>query len=320
MNIWKITSAVLAVLLVIYIFVNGTSITGFFVKDKNSQGAIDFINENLLTDGMKAELVDVSSESGVYNLKIDINGQEINSYVSKDGKLLFPSAIPLNTEIALPTDTGNTNTPTEVPKTAKPKVEVFIMSHCPYGTQIEKGIIPVVELLKNKIDFNIKFVNYAMHGEKEVKEELNQVCIQNEQNDKFLPYLKCFLKEGNSEACLKEVKVDTTKLTTCTKKVDKEFSVLSNLNDQSKWLSGKYPIFAVDDALNKKYGVQGSPTLIINGVDVSAGRNSATLLEAVCNAFSTEPSECSKELSSTNPSAGFGFDASATTGTSGSCS
>jgi len=32
----------------------------------------------------------------------------------------------------------------ELPKTAKPKVELFVMSHCPYGTQAEKAMIPVV--------------------------------------------------------------------------------------------------------------------------------------------------------------------------------
>lgn len=35
------------------------------------------------------------------------------------------------------------------------------MSHFPYGTQIEKGMIPVMETLGNKADIGIKFVNYA---------------------------------------------------------------------------------------------------------------------------------------------------------------
>jgi len=69
-----------------------------------------------------------------------------------------------------------------------PEVELFVMSHCPYGTQMEKGILPVVELLGDKIDFKIRFVYYAMHGEKEVNEEARQYCIQKEQKDKFISY------------------------------------------------------------------------------------------------------------------------------------
>ena len=88
----------------------------------------------------------------------------------------------------------------EVKKNDKPTVELFVMSHCPYGTQIEKGIIPAIEALGDKVDFNLKFCSYAMHGEQELREELNQYCIQKEQKDKLLPYLKCFLKEGKKGA------------------------------------------------------------------------------------------------------------------------
>ncbi|MEM2131153.1 MAG: GILT family protein, partial [Candidatus Woesearchaeota archaeon] len=72
-------------------------------------------------------------------------------------------------------------------KKDKPEVQLFVMSHCPFGTQMEKGILPVVELLGNKIDFKVRFVYYAMHGEVEVKEQLRQYCIQKEQQDKYLP-------------------------------------------------------------------------------------------------------------------------------------
>ncbi|MBU3941884.1 MAG: hypothetical protein KKF74_03150, partial [Nanoarchaeota archaeon] len=49
-----------------------------------------------------------------------------------------------------------------MPKKDKPEVELFVMSHCPYGTQIEKGMLPVARLLGDKIDFNIRFCSYAM--------------------------------------------------------------------------------------------------------------------------------------------------------------
>ena len=58
---------------------------------------------------------------------------------------------------------------------------------------------------------------------------------------------------------------------------------------------------------NKQYDVQGSPTLIINGLQVESSRDSASLLKTICGAFNTEPEVCNTaKLSSASPSAGFG--------------
>lgn len=198
---------------------------------------------------------------------------------------------------------------TEIPKADKPVVNLFVMSHCPYGTQIEKGIIPVYSLLGDKIDGSIDFVYYAMHGEIEINEELNQYCIQKEQNDKFLNYLTCFLAEGDGESCLDDVGINKSKLQACVEKTDKKYNVMSDFQDEATWLSGAYPLFNVQIDLNEKYGVAGSPTLIINGQEVSTGRDSASLLAAICAGFNELPEECSQPLSTTTPSAGFGFDA-----------
>lgn len=197
--------------------------------------------------------------------------------------------------------------PPQVEKSSKPKVEVFVMSHCPYGTQIEKGLIPVVTLLGDKIDFNVRFVYYAMHGEKEVKEELNQYCIQKEQRSKYLSYLVCFLGEGKGEDCLKQIGIDQKKLKTCVAAADKKFAVTANLKDKNSWLNGRYPLVNLDKDLNDKYDISGSPTLVINGTKVSVNRDSASLLAAVCAAFDNPPEECSRQLNSDNPSPGFGF-------------
>ena len=56
-----------------------------------AQKAIDYINENLLSEGITASLVSVVEESGLYKIHIKIGEEEYDSYVSKDGKLLFPS-------------------------------------------------------------------------------------------------------------------------------------------------------------------------------------------------------------------------------------
>jgi hypothetical protein len=192
-----------------------------------------------------------------------------------------------------------------VTKSDKPKVELFVMSYCPYGTQIEKGILPVVSALGKKIDFQIKFCDYSMHGEKELKENLTQYCIQKEENNKYADYLTCFLKSGDSTTCLSGAKIDTAKVNSCVSKTDGDYKVMSNFKNNVGF-QGDYPGFDVDKTDNTKYNVSGSPTLIINGAEVTSARDSASLLKTVCSAFNNQPSECQASLSSSTPSSGFG--------------
>jgi len=273
-----------------------------------------FINDNLMTPGSKATIDKIVEENGLYKMSINIgSGQIIDSYATKNGEIFFPNALNIKEIEAqqqgsnTTPDTSDATVPQDLPKTAKPVVELFVMSHCPYGTQIEKGIVPVIEALKGKADIQIKFCDYAMHGDKELKEELNQYCIQKEQSAKYVSYLKCFLDAGDSEACLTSSKIDKTKLNSCVAKTDKQFNVTAGTEKK-----GSYPVVNLFKDDNAKYNVGGSPTLVINGVEAQSNRDAASLLTTICSAFENQPSECTAKLDSSTPSAGFG------TGTTGS--
>ncbi|MBW2988272.1 hypothetical protein DRJ48_03200 [Candidatus Woesearchaeota archaeon] len=205
-------------------------------------------------------------------------------------------------------------------KRAVPEVELFVMSYCPFGTQTEKGILPVLSLLGDKIDFKLRFVSYAMHGAKEVNENLLQYCIQKEEPDKFLDYLECFLEAGNSTGCFVKANIDQTKIDACKASTDQEFKISENLNNRDLWLGGRFPRFDIDKDLNDKYGIRGSPGLAINGVKVDRfRRDPAGLLATICRGFAVQPEECTQELSSTTPSPGFGFSSGSTGATGGQC-
>src|SRR3989344_6088904 len=94
---------------------------------------------------------------------------------------------------------------------------------------------------------------------KEDTENFRQLCIREEQSAKFLPYVACILNStdvnnpGNVTACMKGLGIDTVKVDDCMK------------NNAASY-------YAVDSKLSQDYGVQGSPTLIINGATSSAGR------------------------------------------------
>ncbi|MEA3329499.1 MAG: hypothetical protein U9Q06_02030 [Nanoarchaeota archaeon] len=318
---WAIATyvfAIIAILLVIATLSNG-QLTGKVISEKNIQDKIEiFINVELLADG-GAVIESIEKQSGVYTTMVNLEGDIIPLYFTLDGNFITQGRelIPIAGETA--PVTGNTVAETqELPKSDKPKVEAFIMSHCPYGTQFEKGIIPIIETLGDKIDWEIKFVYYAMHGEVEVTEQLNQYCIQKEQKEKYIDYLKCFLNEGDGETCLTQTNIDQTKLTACTVATDEEFEITKNLEDEDSWLSGRFPKFNIHLDENEAYDVKGSPALIINGETASSSRDPASLLKTVCSSFNNAPEECEIELSSETPSAGFGYDTT-TGGSTGSC-
>lgn len=295
-------------------------------KSQLSADEVASIVKSLAPIGTQILIKDVTMESGLYKMSIAVTGQNgsqnFTGFLTLDGKQFFPQVINVADAQKQVKETDSKNVAPQnqdISKSDKPQVELFVMSHCPYGTQIEKGILPVSDLLKDKIDFSVKFVDYAMHGEKEIKEEMSQYCIQKEQPDKYKDYLKCFLEEGNSDNCLKGAKISASKLSSCVSSTDKEYKITENFNNKSSWVGGNFPPFGVHKAENEKYGVQGSPTLVINGVVSRSGRDSKSLLSAVCSAFTNKPSECNQELSSLTPPAGFGYDAHTKENSAASC-
>ncbi len=267
----------------------------------------------LVPEEITVEIGEIMEVSGLYRIAITVDDQKVDSYMTKDLKKFIPQLLDMD-EMEKENSGEAENTPaTEVQaKNEKPVVELFVMSHCPFGTQIEKGILPVVETLGDKMDMTIKFVDYAMHGKKEVKEQLRQYCIQKNEPQKFMTYLSCFLEDGDAARCDKVLGVNTVMLNQCVAATDKTYAVTELLEDKSRWVSGQFPQFNVHKEDNEKYGVQGSPMLVINGEVIQSGRDSASLLAAVCSGFEQQPEECQTELSDAAPSPGFGSGPAAT--------
>jgi len=145
-----------------------------------------------------------------------------------------------------------------------------------------------------------------MHGKEEVDENTRQYCAQQQDKDKYFSYLNCYATTQDSASCMKQSGLNESKINSCIDKTDKQFSITAKYNDQASWLSGRYPVYPIHADLNNKYSVQGSPTLIINGVQVEAGRTPDGLKAVICSAFSNPPAECEQILASASPQPGFG--------------
>ncbi len=323
-DLWKYSTFLLLIIVIILLFLN---FSNFEITGKTISG--EEVGENLINyfssigyDGL--EVLGVQSFGTMYLIKTNYEGREVPFYITKDGYIIGNSLISIIPEEETE---PSANQQTEIIKSDKPLVELFVMSYCPYGTQAEKGIIPAIQTLGDKIDFKLRFVYYLMHGEKEADENLREYCIQKIAPEKLLDYMNCFLEgngvesdgyisEGNDvDYCLTKANIDKSALEIYMAKANKEFSIKENLEDKDSWLSGHYPLFDIDAKLNKQYEIEGSPTLIINGKKVSSSRDPASYLSIICQAFTETPEECATKLSSETPSPYFGWEGTGTSTT-----
>jgi glutaredoxin len=302
---WKLSTLVLGFLVVILIISKGPAEVATSDPQTVAQNAVNYINENLL-QGQTATLESVEEENGLYKINISIDGTNFASYVSKDGKLLFPTTIEL-----IETSETQAQQPTQdIAKTEKPNVKFFIMAFCPFGQQTESGLEPVFNLLGDKIEMEPHYViysNYAsqrgaasldyclteeenycsMHGTGELNEDIRQLCIDKYYDSStWWTYVmkineKC--SSGDVDTCwesiAKESGIDTEKIKTC----------------QSEEAAD---LLKIEKSLNDEYEVSGSPTIFINNELHKGGRSSADFQTAICNAFITSPEECSGEINS----------------------
>lgn len=299
-NPWMIASAVLGIaVIVLLVMVFRGGVTGNVISEKSAgDELVKFLN---VKTGGGVTFVSSADKGNLYEVTVSYQSQNIPVYITKDGKYFVQGATPLTGDATASdiVDTTNTNTqpPQDLVKSDKPKVEAFIMTHCPYGTQIEKGIIPVVKALGTNADVKIRFVHYFMHGDKEEQETYRQLCIREEQSGKFWTYLEAFLEKGDSASALTKAGVDKTKLDACMASTGKAKDY-----------------YAADSKLSNQYGVQGSPTLVINGAQVDSGRSPDILKTTICGAFNKSPSACSQALSTASPDPGFGTGTTAASG------
>ena len=299
-NPWMISTLVfgiIALILLIMVFRGG--ITGNVISaDAAGQRLIEFAN----AQGVATTLVGVNDTGEFYEVIVSINGQDLPLYVTKDGEFFTQSLIPLTGNVVSNTDSQQASA--EIPKSDKPVVELYVFTYCPYGTQAEKGIIPVAKLLGDKIDFKIRQIG-AMHGEYEKIEAQRQLCIEKQYPAKFLDYVNSFASSSEIGNCNGDA--------TCVSPLIDALYTKLGINKagiEACMKTDGASLYSAEEANSKAQGVSGSPTLIINGEKAQSGRDSASYLEVICSAFNTAPSECSQTLSAASPNPGFGSSTS----------
>lgn len=173
----------------------------------------------------------------------------------------------------------------------KPKtVELFVMSHCPFGNKAEEAMMEVIEALPD-IDVEIYFIaDYengkfsSMHGEEEVNENLRQVCIIHHYPEKIWDYLACITKNYTKSAeiwknCAESAGIDVNLIENCWEGEEGKELLRENI-ERAKTL-----------------GFSASPTFLINGKYIISGLRSAEELKQVICSVNKNLRGCEKELS-----------------------
>ena len=183
-------------------------------------------------------------------------------------------------------------------KSEQPLLQAFVVSRCPFGLQMQRIMADII-MESGETDRYLK-VRYigsvdeknntirAMHGEVEAQENLLQICIREEQPERYWDYLRCYMKEGKTAECLTSVQIDVDKLNACT-------------NTSSRGLA-----YAREDfELAGEFKITGSPTMLMNNeivkesnfaTNTTNARSPQAVKELLCCGFIKEPSFCSMRL------------------------
>jgi predicted DsbA family dithiol-disulfide isomerase len=168
------------------------------------------------------------------------------------------------------------------------KVDFYVMSQCPYGTQVEDAIKPVLDVMGDNIDFNLEFIATetspgkfsALHGQPEVEGNIAQLCaIKHASEDyKYMEMIVCMNENaraipGNWESCAEKNGLDVTKIKECYE------------GDEGKQL--------LSESAKKAQAVnaRGSPTIFINDQPYNGNRDSLSFQKVICANLEDHP-EC----------------------------
>ncbi len=275
------------------------NLTAEEVKGKAS----DFIAKNMVKPGTEFDITEVSEEFGLYKLQLDVSGQAVTAYITKDGKTFFPTVLDVvDSEKA--NEAGQDEVQAkdlEIPKTDKPQIDLFVMSFCPFGNKAEDTLKSAYNLLKDKATFNFHYIVsskgdaiQSLHGEKEVVQNEREACVLRDYGKgkwiDFVTYVNTNCGSDGTcwEAGAKNLGLNVSKISSC-------------VTADGTGLMKK------DEKISSDAGASGSPTMIINGVETKSVYqygNSEAYKQAICSAFNDAPTECSETLEATATTAG----------------
>lgn len=285
---WKFASVVLFALVLVSMFTGGfkdffgTQTTRGIGADKAADQTVDFINTNLLQGQATATLKGVTELDALYKVELEIQGQSFQSYVTKDGKFLFPQGIDLTEEPRAPSMPSEPSAPptgskVEVsvdddpsigPEDAPVTIVEFSDFECPYCGKVVPTVKQILKEYEGKVRLVFRDFPLGFHQNAQKAAEAAE-CADDQ--DKFWEYhYKLFenqkaLDVSSLKQYAKDLGLDSSEFNTCLDSGKHEEEVKKDM------------------AEGQSYGVSGTPAFFINGIKVSGAQpfgNFASIIDS----------------------------------------
>lgn len=222
-----------------------------------AEKAINFINQNLLKEDVKASLTSAGEENGVYKFHFKVGEEEVDSYVTQNGKILFLQGISLEEKSATGEKPEINISIEGEPILGNPDARVTMIEfsdfQCPFCARYDLTAFPQIK--KEYVDtekVKIVFKNFPLpiHQNAEIAAEASECAFE---QGKFWEYReKLFsnqqnLSIENLKQYAKDLGLDQEKFNNCLDSGKFKEEVKGDLNE------------GVD------VGIDGTPTFFING-------------------------------------------------------
>ena len=266
---WQIAAFVLALLLIISVFTNGFSFQKKLSKEEVKDKAEAYINA-LMKGQATAAIQEITEENDLYRIKLDVGGRVYDSYVSKDGQLLFPQAMNMTQELpaeqppAEQADLSNVDMTDDDPAKGNDNAPVTIVEfsdfQCPFCAKFYTQTLPQIEeeyIKTGKARLVYRDFPLDSHKNSQKAAEASE-CADDQGKFWEMHNIMFDNQDSIGVSSLKKyaenIGLDTAKFNEC---LD----------------SGKYQAEVQKDlADGQKYGVTGTPAFFINGRLVSGAQ------------------------------------------------
>jgi len=297
-NIWKITTVIFLVLFVGALYFNG--MPSFSQNDAAVDNAIGFINDNMLMGMATAEVQDVTEEYGLYKVDLLISSttedlsQEYTSYITKDGKILFPTVVDLTEYATIDTTEQPTETAQEVQvntevmnvdysnepvlgnENAPITIIVYSDFQCPYCQRGYYTMEQVIDEYGENLKAIFKNFPLSFHEYAEKAAEAGECA-----NDQGMFWELHNLMYKNNQALTVEdlegyaadLGLDTETFNTCLESGEKEAEVAKDMED------------------GVSAGITGTPTFFINGQMLVGAQPYESFAAIIDGILAEQPSE-----------------------------
>lgn len=351
---WFYSTVVLLILLITSVVTGGfSSITGSAVKNNaevnllilNDKNCVVCDTSNIIAalyqslPNLKVKTVDYNTAEGK-QLANQLNAAELPVYLF-DKDIEKTDVYQYFNQNNLLTKSGNYyvlrlpgNYIINAQESATPKLDLFVMSLCPYGNLALKNVKKIVDAFGSEIKFDVHYITTkqgntftSLHGDNEVKEDLRQLCVKNSYSNWF-DYLYCFADKFSKcldtysnctkpcqtaySSCTKDQTTCSNEYSSCITPCNSEYSscteainstaCIENNNMSSAVIDScdSTSALAEDAALSEQLFISSSPTFLINDKYKVLGALPASSVQQFICSVNPELNGCKVTINDSN--------------------